>query len=536
MTQEKLNNTHELVVLANDINYLNNLESGDFPITDKLKRIETVQKLRIVFKNLWEQYNKELSDKKSEKKLKALMLQMRRCSLYIDQLKEGHLAVWSNYANATRYLGMTLVAPDMVQAMMISLNQSDNGITTVEDYIGAINAQRSAHTWGYGFIGTILQKLPGEFATPLAAQPYTGPLSFMLYFTRLGIEFRLLYQNSHTSLEFQTQWAQRKFVILNDFIWGFANLASYVCLTILRLKTLGSLGNADFFFNTLNVGLMVVDFMLLMLRFHETQTKHNAEIAFHDEQLSQVEPGSPLYDQRQKLKAQCEANSKYQQFKFLNQGAYHIAMIVGFSLMTGLTAGMLPVVGAAVCFFFSTALSVFDGVIDIMQMKASVQNATDDYKVQLIPFENASDDTLKKLAYLEIKKSVATTVHQENLVSFQQKKLIINVFLKAVAPALVFGAFAFLTFGIGLTAVATSLSLALAIHVILKQNEPKAEVLPELDEGEYNAFIQGGMTREFLIEQLKTPQVNHTKGLSFFTNDQDVGPLTEDELSPPHPV
>ena len=64
MAQEKLNSTRDLVVLANDINYLNKLESGDFPFTEASKRIETVKRLRIVFNNLCEQYKNELSNKK----------------------------------------------------------------------------------------------------------------------------------------------------------------------------------------------------------------------------------------------------------------------------------------------------------------------------------------------------------------------------------------------------------------------------------------------------------------------------------------
>jgi hypothetical protein len=525
-----------IIRLAYGVDYLNKIASVPHS-TDKEVRTETINNLRNVFDNLLERFKflneiEQRSIKESEE-LRALAKEISRCSLYIKELQDGKRELWADYENATRYIGMKLLAGDMIEDIMTALNQGENRLTTAEDYIGAVNGQRFAHIWGHGLMGSILEKLPGEFATPTAAQPYTGPMSFILYFTRLAIELRLLWTTRTTAEgKFQTQWPQRKFLILNDLIWGFANLAGYVCQTILKLKNLGAIGNTDFFFNTLTVGLLIMDLMLLMVRFHEEQTKHNAEIQKLDSEIQGLLEESPEHNDKVKIRSQLVANWKLEQFKFLNQGIHALALIVGFTIMTCLSGGMIPLVGAAVCFFFSTALAVIDGMIDIEKLKASRQDINTQYVTLFNGFNNEGNPEQKKLLYLDLKKLVATSDHQEQLISFQQKKLISNIFLKAVVPALVFGTFMFLSLGIGLAAVAASFAIALAVHVILKKNEPKADLLPAFNEEEYGNFVDGSRnkTAEELMSQLKAPSV---KRLTFFSEGKDPEPRISDEILQP---
>ena len=526
-----------IIRLASSVDYLNQIASVAHS-TDKDQRKKTIEYLGSVYQNLFIRFKflneKEQRSSKESEELRALAKGISRCSLYIKELQDGKRELWANYEIATRYIGMRLLAGDMTDAMMLALNQGDNGLTTVGDYIGAVNGQRFAHIWGYGMIGAILEKLPGEFATPAAAQPYTGPMSFILYFTRLAIELRLLWTTRTTAEgKFQTQWPQRKFLILNDLIWGFANLAGYVCQTILKLKNLGAIGNTDFFFNTLTVGLLIMDWMLLMVRFHEEQTKHNAKIQKLDSEIQNLLEKSPERIEKEKIRAQLVANWKLEQFKFLNQGVHALALIVGFTIMTCLSGGMIPLVGAAVCFFFSTALAVIDGMIDIEKLKASRQDINTQYVTLFNEFNNNErNHEQKKLRYLDLKKLVATSDHQERLISFQQKKLISNIFLKAVVPALVFGTFMFLSLGIGLAAVAASFAIALAVHVILKKNEPKADLLPAFNEEEYGNFVGDceEKTAEVLMSQLKAPSV---KRLTFFSEGKDPEPILDDEIFQP---
>ena len=137
---------------------------------------------------------------------------------------------------------------------------------------------------GFGipfFLKTVLSQIPEGFYNINQAQeairapdPYTGYLSWTLYYFRYSLHLSLLLKHTikgpWMSAEeaktpwyerFQTQWTQRKFILLNDALWGTANLVTFFWLT--GKGVLGTVGDA------LTIGLLVFDIAVTFWDFEE---------------------------------------------------------------------------------------------------------------------------------------------------------------------------------------------------------------------------------------------------------------------------
>ncbi|MFC3908364.1 hypothetical protein ACFORL_04650 [Legionella dresdenensis] len=199
-------------------------------------------------------------------------------------------------------LGWLLGLGKAIGKTMMSI-MDDGGeklLTSAEKKMSKSNDLRLYWVWGGGMLSAILEMLPADFYNNQQAQaalgvpaPITGYMSWVLYYTRLGINLYLLTKHANPWLKdspeaeipwqerFLTQWDMRKFTILNDLFWATANLACYFWLV-----GSGALGTAG---NAVTAGLLLMDIALTCWRFYEEQTAYNKKMQDYKEAIEDLE-------------------------------------------------------------------------------------------------------------------------------------------------------------------------------------------------------------------------------------------------------
>ena len=425
----------------------------------------------------------------------------------------------------------------------------------IKSLMGEVNGRRLYWVWGGGLLNSIVSMLPDNFAhkqqtakalsTP---SPVTGYMSWLLYYTRFGINLFLLLKHTFAGPwmsekerqipmgdRFKTQWAQRKFSLLNDSIWATANLAGFYWL--IGNGMLGYMGNVA------TAALLLMDTCLTAWRFWEEKTKHKENMARYErdiERLSLKMAELINVNHRQylilehertaliKIKDQCALDLKYKEYSLINDLVYAASLLTAFAvvcccffppaLIAPATAMIFGLVGAALCFILTTAYTAIGSGIEIAKNRASQQAAQKQHDTLEEEFTRATDIFTKKQLYLDMKQLSAETAYQEKLIRFQKIKLTHSILVDALIPALVFIAFMFMPWGIGLGVLAAGLALAVISGMILNRFAPKKEALPDLNEQEYANFD---------IQQKNKQEAKNNSGFPLQSNEQQPGFFTQ---------
>ncbi|MCL9682991.1 hypothetical protein [Legionella maioricensis] len=291
--------------------YLSIIETIDpvqFPYMNEAQKEEALRNLRVTFLLLLTQKQYELEYQKTENS-KVYTSQISRCHQLIDALQYGKVCKekkikpspdqgYASEGNPVKYLAISFgqwFAEKMVGYM-------DRKTKTIKEHMGSFNEKRLYWVWGGGLIKTFLELIPADYwnveqgrQTVKMPDPYTGTLSWSLYYFRFALNFSLLLkhtiQGSWMTSEaekstpwqkrFLTQWDQRKFTLLNDFVWATGNALCFFWLY--GSGTLGSAGDA------LTLALLVFDITLAVWEFAEEQTKYNKEMLDYENHIKRLE-------------------------------------------------------------------------------------------------------------------------------------------------------------------------------------------------------------------------------------------------------
>lgn len=467
--------------------------------------------------------------------------QIKRCADLINKLRNApnmgddetpeqiHARAIDDSDKHVKYLGLTVLAPLIAEKMVevtegrVEQWESPNKTGVIKDWMGAVNGRRLYWVWANAMLSSVFAMLPQDFANNPQAKravgalsPVTGYMSWILYYTRFGINLSLLLKHTIAGpwmsekerevpvLErFKTQWDQRKFSLLNDSIWATANMACF--LWLIGSGTLGYLGNVT------TTALLLMDVGLTAWRFHGEYTQHNKEMLRYEGDLRALRDKIKTENDDEKkqllvlqldalLKAekQCKVEWTYKKYGLVNDLAYATLLMIAFSLMccflfppamiAPATALILGLAGAAMCFVLNTAYAAVAGYMEMDKPRAKGRAAKEECKLLLKTFTDAKDDGVKKQLYLDMKQLMADSVYQDQLVHFQKLKMIQAFVIDVLVPPLVFVSFMFMPFGIGLAVLAAGFALAVIAHYILKSYAPDAIKMPTLDENEYDAF------------------------------------------------
>ncbi|NCT56795.1 MAG: hypothetical protein GW760_03655 [Legionella sp.] len=479
-----------------------------------------------------------------------------------------------------RYFGMLYIVPAIEEAVInMTLNQVENTHNILVSY----NGLRRYLVWANGLSQLICNVIAGSAQQTLTITQValnelalaTGPLGFVLYFTTFGIASSIVLQNtldcgltpSVRALElswyerFKTQWDERKFLLLNNAVWGLVNFVCFFWLV--GQNALGFWGNV------LTRALFLADLFLVWWQFEEAYTEHQVRLGFYEQgievlsvkirELSQEEPNNPyiarlqleqgkMQDAQKKLEqAWCYQKKQYQ----LNL-MYGASIFVGFMVLCGFffpptlivpfTAMVLALTGAAMCFALGVMHKAFSGQLVIQKEVESCSLSRGDFHDDWSLFKGVSSalkkspDNIKlqtesKLVYLSLKKALATQDYQTKVIDYQKAQIICNFLTDIIVPTLFLLAFVFLPLGVGMPLFAVGLVVLFCAHWqvaemapedkkpelfkaldsfgawIFSKTEPEDNGLEQFDEREYNNFCQRVKNDEdpavILSEQLK---------------------------------
>ncbi|WP_131781938.1 hypothetical protein [Legionella gresilensis] len=511
-----------------------------------------------------------LTEDRKAKKVE-LEAKLKQCSILLDELRKSTLPLTpqsqlnkeiDSAEKCLHLLGYTIVAPIIIEQALALLNarykeskQIDIDVNTgkINEYLTDINNARLYWIWAGGLLGSIFQAMsntPAQQHLNIIA-PATGYMSFILYYTRFAVNILLLLKHtikgfwmSATEQEidlpawekFKTQWQQRKFALLNDLIWGLANMACY-----LWLKGDGKLGYGG---NIVCAALLLMDLSLSIWHYKEEKREFNekiiaireAEFLLEERLKTNLEEQKRknkelanadhvreallvlLKEERElknkiaeneKLKKDIEFNWKYTRYQHINNIAYSASLFSSFAIMSsflmptplavhvlGHTALLSTgIVGAALCFAFTTLYAAITYGIEISKLKKSKKSIDKNLKQLYKEFKELQNDdedseNQRKQLYLRIKGLEAEVDYNQRLILFQNFKLAKSIVSNVLIPALVFIALVYMPFGIGAAVIITSLLLIALTNVLVNRQEPKAPTLINFNEHAYQQFQQ----------------------------------------------
>ncbi|CAM4380069.1 MAG: hypothetical protein LEGION0403_FIIPPAGN_00690 [Legionella sp.] len=500
------------------------------------KKAQRTHDLQIAYLLLLTQKEYELRHQKTEN-IADYNEKIKQCETMLDKLnpawqaridKAPEQACFTD-GKPVKYLGIAL-GEEFAQQLV------DSGkCKTIREYIGALNGKRLYWVWGSSFLKTMLSLVPEGFRNAEQAgeivkipDPYTGCLSWGLYYFRFSMNFFLLLKHtvqhpwmSQDEIDegvinrFSTQWAHRKFTLLNDSLWATANLLCFFWLT--GKGVLGTAGDA------LTVVLLLFDASVALWDFAEQQALHKAQIQQYHDDIKQLnaeinkligdDEASKAKKTQLKLQKnaleheikQCISNWTLQKIGLYTNIAYAVGLMAAFVVMAmpfiPIAAGLastLGIVGAVVCFAMTVINNAVQSGIEIHKTKSALQDNEDNFMVQvgslkrqIVLIKSQLPDDAMKLLFLEIKRLDARTEHQQQTISLQIAHLIRSITLEAFIPAAIFSCLVFMPLGIGLSALAGGLALVMASNLLISSSlTPDEEMLKvkPFDLDEYDDF------------------------------------------------
>lgn len=539
LLQHKGNNI--LLPLTYYLSLLAEINPLFFAYWSKEKRNEILRQLQVTSLLLITQKKYELAHQKTENR-SIYSSQLKKCAELIDTLQQQ--SPEQNYGSTDRPVAfLAIVAGHSFAQQMVAL--SDSKSKTIKEFMGGVNEKRLYWVWSSSFLKTILASVPADFFNLNQAQqtirypdPYTGTMSWALYYFRFALSLGLLLKhtiagpwmskeekNEPWTERFQTQWRQRKFTLLNDSIWATGNL---VCFFWLVGKGLGTWGDM------LTIALLVFDLTLAVWDYEEQKTRYAQQMNDYTQAIDHLKKQITVLtttqhfikdkeaeQQRRELelqclaleraKEQCDRAWRYQKVSLVTGIAYAVGLMLAFTLLAApffpLAAGTIAALslsGAVLCLAFSVINNAIKGGIELHKTKATIKELHKEYQIKSAAFDGHLDEAGKKLLFLELKKLTIDSEYQEKMLTLNAMKLARSIIIETFVPAVVFVSLIFLPLGPGLGVLAAALALAIATHYVLDVLfKPKQSELKELDEQEFQDFCNGIADKNNLLD--KTP-------------------------------
>jgi len=448
-----------------------------------------------------------------------------------------------------RYFGMRYIVPAVERAVAaISVDHLANQI----DIPASFNGLRLYLVWANNLARCICDVIARNAQVALVVTEgtlfklaiATGSLGFILYFARLAAKGSLLLQNSldlrGTCFEsfgirgdvaalnlpwydrFKTQWHERKFVILNDGIWGVVNLICFFWLV--GKNILGFWGDA------LTGVLLPLDLWLTNWKFEEAKTM-NQELQARDkifisDLMKQIEYlKTKLGSKKPETQTERDEQSKlallereliehtkaqrkrkrvwdYKLKQHVLDWKYGAMIIMAFAVLAcffipplwfaPLASLMFGLVGSAMCFGLGVIHKTWSGELATeMEQEKLDQDAIIDYENYLTLFKEkvaalksmeatSGDSAFKSKLELDLqsiyqclKGTVATKEEQKQAVVYQNAQMYVGLLNDLVLPTLFLLAFVFMPLGIGMPI------FAVGLLVLFYANWQVAEMAPE---------------------------------------------------------
>ncbi|MDF1683876.1 MAG: hypothetical protein P1U36_04375 [Legionellaceae bacterium] len=437
-----------------------------------------------------------------------------------------------------RYFGMLNFVPaveDMIKEMTL------NNVENKHDILASYNGLRLYLVWANALAQSICNVIAQSVQQTLTVTQTiltdlalaTGSLGFILYFTTFGISASIVLQNTLSlgltkkvrALElgwyerFQAQWDERKFLMLNNAVWGLVNFVCFFWLV--GQNALGFWGNV------LTGVLFIADLFLVWWQSEEAEAEHRARLKFYEQGIEDLNkhidglmtkgPEKQMmiaklqFEKRTllDLQKQLDLEWRYKKQQHDLNLMYGIAVVIGFAvlcsfffppaLIVPFTAMILTLTGAVMCFGFGVAHKALSGEIIVQKELETRRMSVNDYLGALESFKAVSEklknipntspehkriQTESQLLYLSLKKAMATEFYQTQVIDYQRAQIICNVLTDIILPTLFLLAFVFMPLGIGMPIFAIGLATLFYAHWQVAEMAPedkKPEMFKALD-------------------------------------------------------
>lgn len=378
-----------------------------------------------------------------------------------------------------------------------------------------VNEKRLYWVWGGSFLHSIVDLLPETFHHRESAEwvlnqisPITGSMSFALYYARGFLELLLLLKHTVNWGDwtpwmnpderdmtvswwerFQTQWALRKYNLLNDFIWASCNMACYYWLVDDRI----ALGKMSYGYlgNLFTAVLLFMDASLALLRYQEKHAAHDVKMAQYQrsrELLAQQIQSETNHEQKQLLEQKLLFLNKMMQHdalewtygkKQLQQDLIYARLLLfAFAFLccffvTPVGPGLqiiLNVAGSALCWGLNVWNDAMLQQIQIEQACAIIALAQQEQQTLLSQMNgDGLTDSEQRVLYSEYQTLQARCVEQEALIKHNTACLIYTTTIELIVPPLLFGVLVFLPFSQALGVLIAVVMMANYLHVSCTQ-------------------------------------------------------------------
>lgn len=440
------------------------------------------------------------------------------------------------------YVGLILVAP-LIAETMLSLTTAQL-LKSVKKAMSDANFYRLNWVWGGGLDRILLDLIPercgrSEQAHQVFSEiaPVTGYMSWVLYYSRLGIELYLLarYTIKNSWLDpwatdenkavplgiaerFKGQWEFRKFAILNDIFWATANMACFFWL--IGSGTLGYMGNA------LTGVLLIFDLSLVAWGYQENTTDHNNTMSQFNLDISKInediaakskdiatksdeiklnvlkEHVAVLIEARDK----CQLDWDFAEKKWKQDVYYAIGLFATFSILCCFffppaallpaTALILGVVGAALSFMITIGAHAWATSLEIEKLNRESQKNEEKIvqmevkKERLMADERPESIATRQGIELEINHRRDQLSYQKAMIDFHQKEMIQQILSEALVPAIAFAILVFMPLGTGLLVLIPTVAVLMMSGQLLGLYEPEE---PDSPADEMPAALPGSI-------------------------------------------
>ena len=475
------------------------------------------------------------------------------CDYYIFLLTQSNAEELDAGESPVKYLGLGAAHDLAAQVDDIA----DGKVESAISFLRGTNVKRSYWRYCGGIVNHALTLLSQNDARRLLERTNipTGYLSWTLYYVLFGLNLYLMLKHSIAGpwmsqeekaipgfVRFKTQWQQRKFALMNDFVWATVNLIGFFWLV--GSGTLGYSGNL------VSVHFLVFDVLLVLWHQAEEKTKYNQKIDALDAQILSLDQAakSRERDELIRMKHQIQREFEYKQAKISYSLVYCIGVFTSFLLICSLlcpplilpatTAFILAMVGTAIGFAVNMWCQFAGDKLQARKTKHTIEDnqlkrvdlidqlTESGVKITRLQAQHkrleanslpnleeekakinlaiAQEENVRKLLYLQIGDLDAETEHQKKMLGFQHKQLILSILSGILIPTIVFLSLAFLPAGLGIGVLAAGLVLLFLAKKILNHYAPNADDALTFDTMNYEAFLaRNGQAR--LVVPMSTP-------------------------------
>lgn len=445
-------------------------------------------------------YQKTENTKVYEEKIRrGLALCATLDPLYQEYIGKNPEQAYGLDEKPVKYLGIALAFEFGAQLIDFISHISSKKI---KEIMGAINEKRLYWVWGSTFLKTVIDLIPSAIGAATAIRapdPYTGNLSWILYYLRFTLNLFLLLKHTikgpWMSAEeakmpwterFQTQWDQRKFTLLNDLLWGTANLLCYFWLIGKNLSVFG---------DALTVALLVFDVTVAIWDFEENKTLYLQDMQQFDKDINELNlmkkqfldtesdeqlRKENIYQLEMQLDGLRRARAKRQrewytqELNYINNIAYALALMLAFVILTmpfmpiaAPVAATLGLVGAILCLAFTVINNALKGAITLYETYQTKAEAQYYYQCAIKKFNELDDSNEKKLLFLKIEQLEAETKYQSQMLRYQSLNLVRSIILELLTPVIILSSLVLLPLSIGVATMGAALGLAIGSYYLI---------------------------------------------------------------------